>query len=82
MRFFTDGHRVIRVHTDVRLDDRATLLHAKAETFQFRTGGWAERPNLTASVIFTGDWQPCNEEEAHAVLERYLGPTNAESAWR
>lgn len=70
MRFFTDGHRVIRIHTDVGLDKREVFLAAKAETFQFRRGVWAVKPGLTDSIVFTGDWQPCTEDEAHAILER------------
>lgn len=70
MRFFTDGHRVIRVDTDARLSDREKFLEAKAETFQFRKGVWAEKPDLTSSIVFTGDWQPCSEKEAFTILSR------------
>jgi len=69
MRFFTDGHTVIRVHTDARLSEREKFLNARAETFQFRKHVWAEKPDLTAKIAFTGDWQPCSEEDAYAILE-------------
>ncbi|KIU18315.1 hypothetical protein [Mycolicibacterium llatzerense] len=69
MRFFTDGHTVIRVNTDARLSERQKFLDAKAETFQFRKRVWAEKPGLTQKIAFTGDWQECSEDEAYAVLE-------------
>lgn len=68
MRFFTDGHTVIRVHTAAQLGDRQEFLNATAETFQFRSGVWAEKPNLTSRIVFTGDWQPCDQEEAEKVV--------------
>ncbi|MCX8559779.1 hypothetical protein OS122_02550 [Mycolicibacterium mucogenicum] len=68
MRYFTDGHFVIRVDTDAQRRDSTEFLNAKAEAFQFRKGVWAEKPNLTTKIAFTGDWEPCSEEDAYAVL--------------
>lgn len=69
MRFFTDGHFVIRLHTDAKMGD-PEFYTAKAETWQFRSGAWAEKPNLASKILFTGDWNPCTKDEAYALLER------------
>lgn len=67
MRLYTDGWRVIRVHTDLT-NSHDDFLLAPAETYQFDTGSWAERSNLTSRIVFTGDWTSCSEEESSAIL--------------
>lgn len=72
MRFFTDGHTVIRLHTDAKMGEPEFDI-AKAETWQFRSGVWAHKPNLVSKIRFTGDWEPCTEHEAGAILTRSAG---------
>ena len=62
MRYFTDGHRVIRVRTDTRTSD-PEFYTAPAEAWQHRSQRWAARPNLASQIAFTGDWWPCTEAE-------------------
>ncbi|AHC27815.1 hypothetical protein TS71_20675 [Mycolicibacterium neoaurum] len=58
MRYFTDGHRFIRVHTDARVSDPA-FGTAPAEAWQHRNQHWAVKPDLASRVMLTGDWRPC-----------------------
>lgn len=71
MQYFTDGHTAIRLHTDAPMGD-PEFDTAKAETWQFRSAVWAEKPNLAMKVRWTGDWNPCTKDEASATLERTI----------
>ncbi|WP_044109828.1 hypothetical protein [Mycobacterium canetti] len=54
MRYFTDGLRVARVHTDESFGD--AFLEARGETFHIVKNAWVERPDLTREIMFRGDW--------------------------
>ncbi len=68
MKFFTDGYgHVARVHTDTLFGpDFGT---AKAQTYRAGHNDWRDGgPGLTSELRFSGDWEPCSDDDAAALM--------------
>lgn len=68
MRYFRSGNRVVRVDTNADLGPE--FLKAVSELYSMRRDGWVKRPELTADIVYTGDWDPCSEREALDAIEQ------------
>ena len=66
MRYYTDGHHVVRVRTDADRGD-PEFRNATGETFN-AIFGWRPSTTITNRILYTGDWDTCSEAEASAVI--------------
>ncbi len=62
MRYFTNGVRVARVHTEEPFGDQ--FLRARAETFHIVKNEWIERPNIAGEIMFRGEWETITQADA------------------
>lgn len=62
MQYFRNGRRIARVDTDAPLGDGA-FIAARAEVFSVSREAGVPR-DMTAQIVYTGDWNPCTQDEA------------------
>lgn len=62
MQYFRNGRRIARVDTDAPLGE--AFIAARAEVYSMDRDGWVPRDGITTQIVYTGDWNPCTEDEA------------------
>ncbi|CAM4356007.1 hypothetical protein MB901379_00014 [Mycobacterium basiliense] len=65
MRYFKDYHDVARVDAD---EFGHAFLHARAETFNYRTNTWREDPMVSTQMMLRGEYESCTQAEAEQVI--------------
>lgn len=72
MRFFCSGYRVARVDLgqSAPLDEK--LLSLTPQVFSIRRQDWVDRPQLARELVYSGNWDPCSEAEAHEAIQTRL----------
>jgi hypothetical protein len=68
MRYFRDGNRVARLDTDAKISIDDEFFKVKAQHWT-KAGVWGPHdPNLTAAILFTGDWDPIDKGVAAKII--------------